>query len=925
MGFLAKYWQFLLLLFLIAGLLLFVNKQTADAHGNVSLTPSFNPSLFPSASFSPSASPSGVKEFYQQVQLGAEGKSVVLRQELGPDGVEKTFLENYGLQQADFVLLKAVPANLSDAFGENWRQDNPDALTGEKLSDNVFKFKYSLASGGNTEFRLKSGKWGLSLVYRTGLFSQEQELRLAELLNKLAGLDLSSEELLAFQKIANGILSDESLSSEERLARLEALARAVELIHENSGASSGSANGANANAGVSDSTKARAIGEAGELLQSGGVPGLENGLDEIIDEMSDTRACERLPKTIELNVSRCIITSGLENGIVSQAFYASLATNSSNNLSVPCNPSSIELNFFKSGDLDEGALVSKFSESLGGLLNARVFQQDTVLNASIYVNLQKLNQTQPWPVLNVSADGFVYANVSKTNMTVPFLIDPNTEEGNTLLASLILSNSINFKNTSQLRCFNEYREQGKRLLTYYDKVLQNVSIALDPLSIKYNRGAVFSCTPDSCAMPSDSCALVGRKIAFNYDSQQPPGVASIKSGGAAQTETTYDLSLPNGGFEFAPAVAGEYELSLGGKTVSFEAKQALSDCVPESGLLPISKDCPPYLTRDGKLNASVILFEFNDSVNCNEGSYIGTFGRVVTLPCNANVRVCSHYYTLGDSANPGLGTPFTKCEEPDYYKALSVEDFVLEGRWVGYCAIRHCFLSDRKDAKTCHECFAEYGMDGGEKFEELQKMVYSHDLASGIDDEVTALCKLLSKPALYLYPESPLSGRVALETSELVVVSDPLISQNNDWNYNALPDGRIFVDGVEYPYLFYETSLMQPLESGKKGWIVERQNVEKWFFDMLPEMGLNSRETKDFTDYWVSRLPGAKFYEIKLIPKENVDEVVRVVFDPQPDVFIRVILSIKPTNSPALLEPPVLQTPVRKGFVAAEWGVVLEN
>jgi len=912
MGFLRKHWTLLVLLLLLGGVFLAVNKPPSVE----SASPS--PSVFLA---SPLPSVVAPEPFVQEIPIAQDGEvaPIVLRQELEPEtAVEKTVLENPGTRQADFVLLKVFPEGVPGGDLENL-----DALSSEKLSDNVFKFRYSLASGGKTEFRVKGKNWGVSLIYPSGLFSEEQEKRLAALLEELASLNLSTEELQAFQKIANGILNDDSLSPEEKLGQLKALVDAVKKISEEGAAAS-----------MSPSARANAIEKAGELLRSGGIPALQAGLDEIIDEVKNTRACERLPKSIELNVSRCLTSAVGLAAVGSSAsftsgvsFRAVLAPNESTSVVTPCNPSSIELNVFKNDGVDKGALVSRFSESLSGLLNISVFQQDTALNASLYVNLQKLNQTQPWPQLNESADGFVYANVSKTNMTVPFLIDPSTEAGNTLLASLILSSSIDFKNLSHLRCFNEYREQGKRLLTYYDKALQTVNITLAPLSIKYNRGAAFSCTQDSCAMPSDSCALVGRKITFNYFSQQAPGTASIKSGGTTQTESTYDLPWPNGGFDFTPAMVGKYDLSIAGKIVSFEVKQKIADCIPQSGFLPISADCPPYLTPEGTLKANALLFEVNDSAQCNEGIFTGTFSRVVNLPCNAEMRVCSHYYTLGSSSNPGAANPFSDMNcDPEYYKAMSLDEFLEKGRFAGYCAIKYCFGdSVGKDQQNCHDCFAKFGIDGGEKFEVLKEMLFGRSgLTLRAVDEVTAACKALSKPALYLYPEKPLSGMVTLETSELVFVSDPLISAQNDWTYYALPDGKIFVNGTEFPYLFYETTLSQELEESK-GWVVAKENVEKWFFEMLPKLGLNEQETNDFADYWVSRLPQAKFYEIRLIQKEKVDRLVRVVFDPEPDVFVRVILLIKPTEEPALLALPLLNAPERTGFVAAEWGVILED
>lgn len=932
MGFLRKHWALLMLLLLLGGVFLAVNKPPSVE----SASPS--PSVF-LASPSPSIAASPFVQEIEVAQEHGENAPIVLTQELESSAVETTVLENPGTRQADFFLLKVFPNGFSEGEFEN-----ADALKTERLTERVVRFTYRLASGGKTELRAAGGKWGSSLVYPVGLFSDEQERRLADLLDGFARSSLSTEELQAFQKIANEILNNDSLSSEEKLSQLEALVDAVKRISEKG-----------AVAGAPGSARANAIEKAGALLLDGGVPALQNGIDEIIDEMSDTRACERLPRKIELNVSQCrLFTDDAASEKYGKPFSAKLEPNEAFENETQCNPSAIELNLAADAGFDAGSLVSRISPNLAQLLEFLVFRSDEVLNASVFAKQGYWNGLpKPWvSQTEDSPAGVIYSGVSRSSKIMQLEIDPRSLSDNTLLGSLLSSGSLQLNNQTHAKCLNEYREQGETYLVYRDKVLGNVSISVQPLKVAFNRGVAFSCQENACSMPNDACVLRSESITFNYSLETAGQTALIRSTGSTQVEQSIYLTRKAGGFVFVPPIAGNYELTIGSSKIYFSVRNRFEDCFPNYRLNPVSAECVGYLSKDGKLKVDVVLFEFANATKCESGTLTGIFGRVVNLPCTTRVEVCTHFYTLGKAMNPvSTDSPLWPLRACEYTKEsiekMSLSEFRSNLIPISYCVTRNC--KGGFSNQPCSNCFESVGISG-----EKQKMImdYMTDhyvfgpttehgvLASGISEQggyaVTTnahglifdssedLCTFLSKPALYLYPEKPLNGRVSLETNEFVVVSDPLISQNNDWTYYALPDSRVFVDGVEYPYLFYETTLLQPLERGKSGWVVERQKVEKWFFDMLPKMGLNARETKDFADYWVTRLPDAEFYEIKLIPKENIDRVVRVVFDPRPDVFIRVILSIKPTDSPALLEPPVLQTPVREGFVAAEWGVILE-
>ena len=180
----------------------------------------------------------------------------------------------------------------------------------------------------------------------------------------------------------------------------------------------------------------------------------------------------------------------------------------------------------------------------------------------------------------------------------------------------------------------------------------------------------------------------------------------------------------------------------------------------------------------------------------------------------------------------------------------------------------------------------------------------------------------IAKPVIYLYPETTQTVTISLETDGDIFVSDPQI-KGNSWTVMANPSGDIVYEGEHYPYLFYESLTAQKFNLDE-GWVIPRSDMTPWFGDYLPKFGLNEAETSDFVEYWGVNLPDSEYYLISLINVPSLERATKLVIEPEPDTLIRVILLIKPLDAPVEIPEPEIDTPERKGFVAVEWGVVLQ-
>lgn len=170
------------------------------------------------------------------------------------------------------------------------------------------------------------------------------------------------------------------------------------------------------------------------------------------------------------------------------------------------------------------------------------------------------------------------------------------------------------------------------------------------------------------------------------------------------------------------------------------------------------------------------------------------------------------------------------------------------------------------------------------------------------------------KPAVYLYPEKNMNVTVKLKINGRLLDTEPLYSRG--WNVNVTPDGLI---DNKYDYLFYEAYLNK-IELPDKGWVVAYTELEKWFDEMLPELGLNSKECSQFKEFWLKDLKKSDYYEIRMLDEKFLTENMELIINPKPETLIRLNFYFKPLSSKIDIQAPVINKIKRKGFTVVEWG-----
>lgn len=179
---------------------------------------------------------------------------------------------------------------------------------------------------------------------------------------------------------------------------------------------------------------------------------------------------------------------------------------------------------------------------------------------------------------------------------------------------------------------------------------------------------------------------------------------------------------------------------------------------------------------------------------------------------------------------------------------------------------------------------------------------------------------IVKKPAIYLYPQKPLTIDIRVSLDGEMTKSIP--PYNQGWTVVATPQGKI--DG-KYDYLFYEAKLNVSPRLSCEGWVVSYKEIGDWFDQHLIELGLNAREASDFKAYWLHALEPSNYYAIRLIDREWIDKKLRLDISPKPQTLIRLMLYFQPIDQDFSLKVPKLQKIERKGFTVVEWGGILEG
>ena len=207
------------------------------------------------------------------------------------------------------------------------------------------------------------------------------------------------------------------------------------------------------------------------------------------------------------------------------------------------------------------------------------------------------------------------------------------------------------------------------------------------------------------------------------------------------------------------------------------------------------------------------------------------------------------------------------------------------------------------------------------KKEELQLETFYAESDNIIANWLSPYCK----PAVYLYPQKESDIHVRVEPLGEMLITIPTYPKDG-WRVKAYPNGDIFHEGLKFDYLFYEASIPDELIIlPKEGYVVSYDSLSIFIPDLVSKLGLNEKETRQFTEYWVKVLPKSPYYQIKIVEQSVLGKISPLYIIPSPQTSIRVTLHFTPLEAEAELPEPNLVTPERKGFTVSEWGGIFKK
>lgn len=177
------------------------------------------------------------------------------------------------------------------------------------------------------------------------------------------------------------------------------------------------------------------------------------------------------------------------------------------------------------------------------------------------------------------------------------------------------------------------------------------------------------------------------------------------------------------------------------------------------------------------------------------------------------------------------------------------------------------------------------------------------------------------KPIVYLYPECETELTVTLGHPERLSCVYPAYDEG--WNVSVKPDGTMtdLATGRNLYALYWE-GIPGDFAQTDEGFCVAGKDTAAFLEEKLALLGLSEREAEEMIIYWLPLMKGNPFNYIRFASAEEIDAYMPLGFSVQPDSIIRVLMLTKPLDAPVKVSEQIIETPVREGFVAVEWGGV---
>ena len=175
------------------------------------------------------------------------------------------------------------------------------------------------------------------------------------------------------------------------------------------------------------------------------------------------------------------------------------------------------------------------------------------------------------------------------------------------------------------------------------------------------------------------------------------------------------------------------------------------------------------------------------------------------------------------------------------------------------------------------------------------------------------------KPIIYIYPQEETEVSVKVGYPENLTCTYP--KYENGWDVIASPDGNLKdVKTGRNLYALYWEGLRNKEVKIEDGFVVKGENVASFLEEKLEILGLDEREAEEFIVYWLPILEKNEYNFIRFYEKEEIDEMMPLEINPEPETLIRVLMGWKKLDKNIDIKEQKLEKVQRTGYTVVEWG-----
>ena len=177
----------------------------------------------------------------------------------------------------------------------------------------------------------------------------------------------------------------------------------------------------------------------------------------------------------------------------------------------------------------------------------------------------------------------------------------------------------------------------------------------------------------------------------------------------------------------------------------------------------------------------------------------------------------------------------------------------------------------------------------------------------------------IDKPIIYIYPQEETKVSVKVGYPENLTCTYP--KYEDGWDVIASPDGSLKdAKTGRNLYALYWEGIRTKEGNIEDGFVVKGENVASFLEEKLEIIGLNDREAEEFIVYWLPILEKNEYNFIRFYEKEEIDEMMPLEINPEPETLIRVLMGWKKLDKNIEVKEQKLEKVQRTGYTVVEWG-----